>query len=680
MSALRRMGNYLYPYRWIMFIGFFTVVLPVAMELIVPRMLQYIIDQGIRAGDMGAVWWGAAVMLIGAVVGALTTVGQGVCRAQVSQGLAYDLRNVLFQHIQRLSFANLDQMQTGQLMTRVSSDVDTVRMFFSAGVALLLRLFLMLIGSVVMMLITDLRLSVIMFVVLLLSSLLVWKLMDIAQPLFGQVQRKLGALNTVVQENLAGVQVVKAYVRERYEIGRFGERNEEYRDKNVEVGRLLALATPTLLVLTNVGIAVVVWWGGIDVIGGRLSLGELVAFTNYLLIGMSPILFLGNMLAMVSRADASAERMWAVLDTEPLIRQVAAPYSEKLRGNVAFEAVSFRYGSGRERGDQDDDRAYGQLKDGRATTNPSANRDQDAHRQVESTSGDGPASEAHTRSHNGHKRAVTMSTEPSPLESRNGASSVNGAGPPTGAFAPATEMLDRNEEEWLNEEVLESVSFRVEQGQQVALLGATGSGKSTLVHLIPRFYDVTGGRVLIDGVDIRNWAPDALRSQIGVVLQQNTLFSGTVRENIAYGRPDATLEEVIEAAKAAQAHDFIEDMPDGYESTVEARGANLSGGQKQRIAIARALLIKPAILILDDSTSAVDLDTEFKIQQALATSMENTTTFIVAQRINSVLDADQIIILDGGSIVATGTHRTLMQSSPIYQEIYRSQFGEEVSV
>ncbi|MBV7338634.1 ABC transporter ATP-binding protein/permease [Chloroflexi bacterium TSY] len=405
--------------------------------------------------------------------------------------------------------------------------------------------------------------------------------------------------------------------------------------------------------------AVVVWWGGIDVIGGRLSLGELIAFNNYLIIGMSPILFLGNMLAMVSRADASAERMWAVLDTEPFIREAPTPHVATMQGSVAFENVSFRYRSGRERGNPDGDgRENGQIGQRQLPT---------------STVGmNGQNVQSHNGIHNNTTPARDLHTE-----SSNG--TQNGTGTPLPPPYP-DQRIETEMDGWLNEEVLDEVSFSVEQGQQVALLGATGSGKSTLVHLIPRFYDVTGGQILIDGIDVREWAPESLRSQIGMVLQQNTLFSGTVRENIAYGRPDATLDEVITAAKAAQAHNFIEAMPEGYESIVEARGANLSGGQKQRIAIARALLIKPAILVLDDSTSAVDLDTEFKIQQALATLMESTTTFIVAQRINSVLDADQIIILDAGSIVATGTHRTLMQSSSIYQEIYRSQFGEEVSV
>jgi ATP-binding cassette subfamily B protein len=336
----------------------------------------------------------------------------------------------------------------------------------------------------------------------------------------------------------------------------------------------MAIALPLLTVLTNLGIAAIIWLGGRDVIGGRLSIGELIAFNNYLMIGMTPLLLLGNMLTMVSRAEASAERFFEVLDTEPLVRSAASAYGAKAQAaQVVFEDVSFHY------------------------------------------DGDG------------------------------------------------------------GKEVLDRVSFAVEPGQRVALLGATGSGKSTLVHLIPRFYDATCGQIQINGVNVREWALDALRTRIGVVLQQTTLFSGTVRENIAYGRPEASLEEVVEAAKAAQAHEFITAMPEGYDSIVEARGANLSGGQRQRIAIARALLIAPGILILDDSTSSVDLETECKIQEGLNRLMTGRTTFIVAQRISSVLNADQIIVLDAGRIAAQGTHQELLKTSPIYQEIYRSQLG-----
>jgi ATP-binding cassette subfamily B protein len=370
----------------------------------------------------------------------------------------------------------------------------------------------MITGSVVMLLIINWQLALVMVALLPVAGLLIWLVFRAARPLFLIVQQKLAALNTIVQENLAGVKVVKAFVRERFEIDRFDGSNVAYMQQHIKVGRLLAVALPVLTVLTNLGIVAIIWLGGLSVIGGRLTLGELVAFNSYLMIGMAPLLLLSNMLTMVSQAEASAERVLEVQDTEPLIRPAPSVFDGKLAGRVAFENVSFHY---------------------------------------DGNGGDG------------------------------------------------------------GQPVLNGVSFSVEPGQQVALLGATGSGKSTLVNLIPRLYDVTGGRICVDGVDVRDWKLDALRSQIGMVLQQTTLFSGTVRENIAYGRPNATLEDVIAAAKAAQAHEFISAMLRGYDSLVEARGANLSGGQKQRLAIARALLVKPGILVLDDSTSAVETPTRF---------------------------------------------------------------------
>jgi ATP-binding cassette subfamily B multidrug efflux pump len=403
-----------------------------------------------------------------------------------------------------------------------------------------------------------------------------------------------------VQENLAGVQVVKAFVRERHEIDRFLRHNDEYMQQNIKVGRLIATALPVLTLLTNLGIVAVVWFGGRDVIGGRLTLGALVAFNSYLMIGMAPLMMLGNILTMVSRAEASAGRFWEVLDTQPAVQVAPEPYGAAvLHGQVTFEGVSFHY-------------------DGAGEGQP----------------GEPAASPTHT------------------------AASAHAGG--------------RN--------VLDGITIHVEPGQRVALLGATGAGKSSLVHLIPRFYDVDRGAIRIDGVDVRDWDPDALRRRIGVVLQQTTLFSGTVRENIAYGRPGASMEEVIAAAKAAQAHDFIIAMPGDYDALIEERGANLSGGQKQRIAIARALLIAPGILILDDSTSAVDMETEARIQAALDEVRAGTTTFLIAQRVSSVLSADQILVLDHGQIVARGTHRALLESSPIYREIYRSQMGNGESV
>ena len=615
---LRRMIYFVWPYRRIAILGLLTVLLPVAAELVVPRMLQTIIDDGIRAGSMEVVWQGALWMLGASVLGAAATVAQGFYRARLSQGIAFDMRNALFTKIQSFSWANLDQMQTGQLMTRVSSDVDTVRMFTSAGLSLILRAVIMIVGSVIMLVLTDLQLSLVIFVLLALAAILLRALVVATQPLFSRVQQKLAALNTLVQENLAGIRVVKAYVRERYAINRFVGASEEYMDENIRVGRLMALAMPALGLLTNLGIVAILWWGGLDVLGGRLSIGQLVAFNNYLMIGMAPLLLLSNMMMMVSRAEASAERVFEILDTTPRIQPAEQAYrpTGRMQGSVVFENVTYGYEAARE-----------------SSLAPT---------QLPVLSG-AAATVAPNGAVNGHLNGHMNEYHP------------NG----TGA-----------------EEVLRGVSFAAQPGQWVALLGATGSGKSTLVHLLPRFYDVSGGSIRIDGVDLRQWAPDVLRRNIGVVLQETTLFSGTVRENIAYGRPEASLEEVIKAAKAAQAHDFISAMAAQYESRVEERGANLSGGQKQRIAIARALLIDPAILIMDDSTSAVDFDTEVRLQQALETLMVGRTTFIVAQRINSVLKADQILVLDDGRIVAQGTHRELLATSPLYQEIYASQIGE----
>ncbi len=586
MNSLKRMTPFVRPYGWVVFWLVITAILPAAMELIVPRALRYVIDQGITPGHMDAILRGSTLMLVTALVGSLATLGQGVCRAQLSQGLAYDMRNRLFAHIQTFSFANLDQMQTGQLMTRISSDVDMVRGFVSNGLALFLRAILMIMGSLIFMIATDWKLSIIMLVLLPLAALLIGGVMWVARPLFIVVQEKLSALNTSVQENLAGVQVVKAFVREPFEIDRFQDHNRNFMQENIKVGRLMAVAMPMVTLLTNLGIVAVVWFGGLDVTGGRLTLGELVAFNNYLMIGMAPLMMLGNILTMVSRADASAQRFLEVLDTQPAISVIPNPHqAATIQGQVAFEGVTFRF--------------------------------------------------------DGDK-----------LENGNGSSNQQGG---------------RN--------VLDRVSFNVQPGQRIALLGATGSGKSTLVNLIPRFYDVDQGRIQIDGVDVRDWDPESLRKNIGVVLQQTTLFSGTISENIAYGRPDATLDEVVIAAKAAQAHDFILAMPQGYDSLVEERGANLSGGQKQRIAIARALLVSPGVLILDDSTSAVDMETEAKIQANLNHLLVSCTTFMVAQRVSSVLNADQIFVLDHGQITAQGTHRELLESSPIYREIYQSQMG-----
>lgn len=579
MKSIRRIAGYLRPYRGWVLAACGLVVIEALAQLIVPRLMQYVIDEGITPKVMSAIWIGSLLMLGAALVGAVATVMRAIYAARFSQNMAFDVRNDLFQRIQTFSFGNLDHMQTGQLITRVSSDVDIVRMFTSMGFMMIIRAGVMLTGSLFFLIATNPGLSQIMLLIIPSIVALFLLMARIAQPLFKRVQERLAALNTVVQESLAGVRVVKAFVRERHQVTQFEDANTAYMNQAIKVNRLMVIAFPIVMLIGNLGVMAVILLGGIRVIEGGLTVGELVAFSNYLMTATFPVVMLGMIIAMMPAAGASAERILEVLDTEAEVKESPeAKGLEAMSGRVTFENVTFSY---------------------------------------------------------------------------NGASDA---------------------------EVLQDISLSVEPGQTIAVLGATGSGKTTLVNLIPRLYDVSEGQVLVDGLDVRGLKGHSLRSRIGIAMQQTTLFSGTVAENIAYGKPEASMEEITEAAKAAQAHDFIMEMPEGYQSEVEARGANLSGGQKQRIAIARALLIDPAILILDDSTSSVDMETEYLIQEALDELMDGRTTFIIAQRLSSVLKADKIIILDQGRIVGYGTHQELLESNTIYREIYCSQLGIDFPV
>ena len=579
MKALWRILGNLKPYRWQVILAIAAIAGTVVADLAIPRLTERAIDQGIQLGNINVVVTSALLMLAVAVVSALLGVGNMVFAARASQGFGYDLRQKLFTRILSLSYSNLDKLQTGQLMTRVTSDVDMVRVFVSMSMRMLSRAPLMIIGSLIMIYLTDPRLAGLMLVIMpAMPAILVIFAVKL-RPMFKLIQEKLGALNTVLQENLAGVRVVKAFVRADYERKRFRERNEDYYQRIVNVALLTSLAFPLLFLMINLATLAVLWFGGQQVIAGTVSVGQLVAFNNYVLTTMFPLMFLSFMIAMLSGAGASAERICEVLDMQPAVQQKPLTRAlPQMRGRVEFDHVSFCY---------------------------------------------------------------------------------NGGG---------------------CDYVLHDITFVAEPGERVALLGATGAGKTTLVNLIPRFYDVQQGRITVDGVDVRDLSLADLRRRIGIVSQQPVLFQGTIRENIAFGRPDATDEEIIAAAKAAQAHDFIMQMPDGYNSYVEARGANLSGGQRQRLAIARALAMNPAILILDDSTSSVDLETEYKIQLALEQLMQGRTSFIIAQRISSVLLADKIIVLDKGEVAAIGTHRRLLETSSIYREIYEAQLKGDVAV
>jgi len=456
---------------------------------------------------------------------------------------------------------------------------------------MLTRAPLWMIGSVVMLITTSTRLALLMLALLPVILGIIWFFLTRARPLFLSVQEKLDRLNQVLQENMAGVRVVKAFVRVEHENGRFDQANRDLTVENVKVMQLIATLIPAMLFLVNLGVVGVIWFGGKLTVAGDFTVGEIVASINYMAFSLFPMMMLGGMVGPLSAADASAGRIWEVLDSAADVQnRLQARALPDVAGRVAFEDVTFSYDS------------------------------------------------SNDFSHSGGARATEVATTP-------------------------------------DEPVLKNISLVAEPGQTVAILGATGSGKSSLIHLVPRFYDVSEGRVTLDGVDVRDLPLDALRTQVGIALQETVLFSGTVRDNIRYGRADATEEEIVAAAKAAQAHGFVSAFPDGYDTFVGQRGANLSGGQKQRIAIARALLVQPKVLILDDSTSAVDVETETKIQAALEDLMVGRTCFVIAQRISTVLNADKIVVLDRGQIAATGTHTELVASSPIYREIYESQLG-----
>jgi ATP-binding cassette subfamily B protein len=578
MSDLRRLLGFLTPYRAQAFVSLSILFAMVGADLLIPRLTQRIIDHGILARDVHVVVTTSLVMLGASLVSAALALANNYLSVRVAMHVGADLRSALIRKVQGFSFGNLDRLQTGKLIVRSTSDVNMVQMIVMMSLRILSRAPIWVIGATVLLVLTSRRLALMMAAFVPVIVVMVWLFSRKVRPLFLGVQERLDRLNTVLQENLAGVRVVKAFVRREHEEERFDEANEALMLRTIQVTELLAVFLPAMFLVLNLAVVGAVWIGGQATIEGEMTVGEVVAAINYLSFALFPLLMLAGMMGPVAAADASAGRILEVLDTRPDVSPGGGGRKpESPRGRIAFEDVFFGY--------------------------------------------DG-----------------------------------NGAEP-----------------------VLAGVSFTAEPGETVAIVGATGSGKSTLIHLIPRFYDVTGGRITFDGVDVRELDLHTLRAQVGIALQEAVLFGGTVRDNIRYGRGEATQEEVEAAARAAQAHEFIRELPEGYDTVIGQRGVTLSGGQRQRIAIARALLVKPRVLILDDSTSAVDVETEVRLQDALdellATSRNTTTRFVVAQRISTVLLADRILVLDQGRIAAMGTHWELLESSPVYRDIYDSQLG-----
>jgi len=579
-TALWRSLRFMRSYRWIAASAVLAVLGASVADLAGPQVLRMIIDRGIIAGDREFIWQGAIGLILIAALGGLANFLQGYLSARASHGAAFDMRNTIFDKLQRLGFSYHDHAQTGQLITRVTSDVDLVREFVGGGLVRAVSALILLVGAMILLLVTEWRLAIIALAVVPVTLGVLLVFVRRLGPMFRGFQGLLAALNSVLQENVAGVRVVKAFAREPYEAERYRTANTALLDQGLEVRRTVANAFPLLFSIGTLGAGLITWLGAIQIVNGALTVGELVAFTSYLFLLLQPLFVIGFGAQSIARAGASAERLFEILDTdEELPEDPDAISLPELEGRVEFREVSLRY-----------------------------------------------PGDTHT--------------------------------------------------------TLSDVTISVEPGRTIAVVGATGSGKTSLVNLIPRFYDTSEGAVLVDGHDIRRVTLASLRSAIGVVMQDSVLFSGTVRDNIAYGRPDATFADIEAAGRAAQAHDFILELPSGYETRVGERGVRLSGGQRQRIAIARALLIDPRILIMDDSTSSVDTETEAALRSNLDTLMEGRTTFIVAQRLSTVKRADSILLMQDGQLVDSGSHDELLSRSCLYAEIAASQLtgAEKISV
>jgi ATP-binding cassette, subfamily B, multidrug efflux pump len=570
---LRRVLGNLSAYRWLVAGSLASLLLLTAANAVTPQLFRWGIDRGIVRQDRDVVLYSAGAMMAAAIVRGLSNFGQSFGAEATSQGVAYDLRNKIFEKIQNLSFSYHDRSQTSQLLTRVTSDIEQIRTFIGTSLIQVISALVTLVSIAVVLLIMNWQLALITLSVIPLTGWLLTRFFTRNGDLFQLVQEQLGDLNAVLQENLIGIRAVKAFVRESAETQRYTAMNESLVAANMKTIRAIRNTFPFIFLLSNLVTLAVFGYGGAEVIGGHFSVGELVAFNAYLLLILQPVLLIGFAAPVIAQASASAVRVYEVVDAKIEIhdRPNALPF-ETCSGRIAFENVSFRY--------------------------PGATN-----------------------------------------------------------------------------EALQGVSFETRPKELIAVLGMTGSGKSTIMNLLPRFYDVTAGGVRIDGHDVRDFTLASLRSHIGIVFQETTLFSGTLRENIAYAKQNAALEDVIEVAKTAQIHDFIMSLPDAYETLVGERGVGLSGGQKQRVAIARTLLTDYSILILDDSTSAVDAKTANQIQTAFdeLMSQKACTTFVVAQRISTVQTADRILLIDKGHLVGQGTHEELMRHSPLYSAILESQ-------
>jgi ATP-binding cassette subfamily B multidrug efflux pump len=549
------------------------------LGLVQPRLIEYAIDNGIKTGNVPAVVWGAAGIILTALLAGGLNLASGYTLIKSSQKMGYEMRNALYRKVMSFSFENLDRWRTGELMVRLNSDVNTVRMFVRMGAFIIVQSVIMIIGTVIAMYLTDPGLAGIMAIFMPLTLALFFGVAIFIRPLFMKARTALDELNNTLQENLAGAKVVRAFARQGQERGKFGIRNKRLFDVSMNVGYKLSLFFPLFFLIAQLATLIVLWAGGSTLIAnaasgvaGNLTLGKLIAFNNYATMAMFPLIMLGMVLNFISMAMASAVRLDALFREKPSIEEKADARSlASLRGKIEFRGVSFRYGQG--------------------------------------------------------------------------------------------------------ERALNNINLTIQPGEKLGIIGTTGAGKSSLVNLISRFYDPEEGTVLVDGTDVRELTFDTLRTRVAIVLQETVLFSGTIRDNVAFGAPDASQSELERAARIACATEFIREKPEGWDASVGERGAGLSGGQRQRVAIARAVAAAPDIIVLDDVTSSLDATTERQIVQALYNEFKERTAIIISQKINTIRYADRIVVMEGGRIIAAGTHEELLSSDPTYRTIFETQSG-----
>jgi len=574
---MRILLQYIKPYKKLAILAPIFMLLEACTELLQPKLMILLISNGVGKQDVGYITKMGLLMALVAVVGIIGGIVCLICASSVSQRSGTDLRLATFKKIQDFSFFNIDTFKTPSLITRLTNDITQIQLLTLMSLRMFIRAPLLCFGSIIMAMNISLSLTMIFIGAIFVLSIIIVIVLKFALPKFKLVQEKLDNVNTIMRECLAGIRVVKAFVRHDYEEKKFDFTNEDYRKTSIHAFKNIVLIMPVLMIVMNISIVLILWFGGIQTYQGSLQTEEIMALISYLMQMLMSMMMIAMIFVNASRAKISIDRISEVLESEIDILESKNPVSPNMsKGEISFEHVSFRY--------------------------------------------------------------------------------KNGSGDP----------------------VLDDISFHVKPGECVGILGETGSGKTTLVSLLPRLYDVSSGSVKIDAVDVRDYSLAELRKSVGIVLQETTLFTGTIRNNISWGKPDAAEEEIIAAAKAAQAHDFIVNLPNGYDTELSQKGVNVSGGQKQRISIARALIQNPSVIIFDDSTSAVDSITEKNIQLAMKRSHPDTTKLIIAQKISSIKEADKILVLSGGKIVGEGNHNYLMETNRDYQEIFASQMKRGV--